>query len=60
MTMGSRDEMFNPENYGMVFCPNCNGSGKSLEEAKGVDICMVCGGFGLIKKGEENNRERKI
>jgi DnaJ-class molecular chaperone len=53
MTMESRDEMFNPEIYGMVSCPNCNGSGKSFDEAKGVDICMVCGGFELVKKGEE-------
>ncbi len=58
--MESRDKSFNPENYGMVFCPHCNGSGKSLDEAKGVDVCKVCGGFGLIKKGEENKREGKI
>ena len=44
---------FNPNKYGMVFCPNCSGSGRSFSDAQGVNVCNVCGGFGLIKK-EEN------
>jgi len=52
--MESKNSRFNPEKIGMVFCPNCEGSGKSFDEDKGVDVCMVCRGFGLIKKGEEN------
>ncbi len=44
------DEAFNPEKYGMIFCPDCRGSGKSFHNAKGAIVCKVCGGFGLIKK----------
>jgi len=49
-TIGKR---FNPETYGMIFCPDCNGSGKSFNDANEVNICKVCGGFGLIKKEEK-------
>jgi hypothetical protein len=36
---------FRPEKYGMVFCPECHGSGKD----KGAKIpCQKCGGFGLL------------
>ena len=44
---------FNPNKYGMIFCPNCSGSGRSFAEAQGVNVCKVCGGFGLIKKEEK-------
>ena len=44
---------FNPNKYGMVFCPNCSGSGRSFADAQGVNVCKVCGGFGLIKKEEK-------
>ena len=44
---------FNPNKYGMVFCPNCSGSGRSFADAQGVNVCEVCGGFGLIKKEEK-------
>jgi hypothetical protein len=44
---------FDPNKYGMIFCPNCSGSGRSFVDAQGVNVCNVCGGFGLIKK-EEN------
>jgi DnaJ-class molecular chaperone len=47
------DEGFKPEKYGMIFCPDCNGSGRSFTEAKGTNVCNVCGGFGLIKKKEK-------
>ena len=43
---------FDPNKYGMIFCPNCSGSGRSFGEAQGVSVCNVCGGFGLIKKEE--------
>jgi rRNA maturation endonuclease Nob1 len=46
------DERFKPERYGMIFCPGCSGSGRSLEDTKGVDVCSICGGFGLIRKDE--------
>lgn len=38
-----------PEKYGMVFCSNCHGSGKYSQRNKGVSVCPVCGGFGLVK-----------
>ena len=44
---------FNPNKYGMIFCPNCRGSGRSFADAQGVNVCKVCGGFGLIKKEEK-------
>ena len=43
---------FNPNKYGMIFCPNCRGSGRFFADAQGVNVCKVCGGFGLIKKEE--------
>jgi hypothetical protein len=46
-------ERFNPEKYGMVFCPDCSGSGKSFLDSKGDNVCKVCGGFGLIRKQQK-------
>jgi DnaJ-class molecular chaperone len=46
-------ERFNPEKYGMIFCPYCSGSGRSFAGAQRVNVCNVCGGFGLIKKEEK-------
>ncbi len=43
---------FDPNRYGMIFCPNCSGSGRSFADAQGANVCNVCGGFGLIKKEE--------
>lgn len=51
-TVGKR---INPERYGMIFCPSCNGSGKSFADAKGVNVCKVCAGFGAIKKEDKNS-----
>jgi DnaJ-class molecular chaperone len=48
-------EGFDPGKYGMVFCPDCRGSGKSFHDARGVNVCRVCGGFGLIKKQEKSS-----
>ena len=50
MKKPSKGKRFHPEKYGMILCPDCGGSGKSTHDAKGADICKVCGGFGLIKK----------
>jgi DnaJ-class molecular chaperone len=49
----------NPERYGMIFCPGCNGSGKSFSDAEGVNVCKVCGGFGAIKKEDKNRFNNK-
>jgi DnaJ-class molecular chaperone len=46
-------ERFNPNKYGMLFCPGCSGSGRVCNDAQGVNVCKVCGGFGLIKKEEK-------
>jgi DnaJ-class molecular chaperone len=43
---------FDPNRYGMIFCPDCRGSGRSFADVQGVNVCKVCGGFGLIKKEE--------
>jgi DnaJ-class molecular chaperone len=50
----TRCEGFNPEKYGMILCPQCNGRGKVFKDAKELNVCVVCGGFGAIKapKGE--------
>jgi ribosomal protein S27E len=45
--MGRR---FNPDKYGMIYCPVCKGSGKLFDEAERQIVCKVCGGFGLIRK----------
>ena len=46
-------ERFNPEKYGMTFCPGCSSSGRFSNDVQGVNVCNVCGGFGLIKKEEK-------
>jgi len=45
----------NPEKYGMVFCPCCNGDGFTQNPTR--QCCPKCGGFGLVKKeAEEDTR----
>jgi rRNA maturation endonuclease Nob1 len=50
--MGRR---FNPDRYGMIYCPVCKGSGKLFTGVEGGVVCKICGGFGLIKKEEEDS-----
>jgi len=52
--MGRR---FNPERYGMIYCPVCKGSGKFFNGLERGVVCKICGGFGYIKKEEENNSD---
>jgi DnaJ-class molecular chaperone len=47
------DRHFNLEKYKMIFCPSCGGTGKSSEGGEGTKVCSHCGGFGYVKK-EEN------
>jgi DnaJ-class molecular chaperone len=47
------DKIFNPEKYGMVFCPNCNGKGKLSKNPGSFNVCSRCGGGGVIKKEKE-------
>jgi DnaJ-class molecular chaperone len=46
---------FEPEKYGMMICPYCNGNGSLLNGSDGMDVCTKCGGFGLVKK--DTNKE---
>jgi hypothetical protein len=38
-----------PASCGMAFCHNCSGSGRFFYGTKGVSVCQVCGGFGLVR-----------
>ena len=53
MKTTSIDKRVHPEKYGMIFCPRCNGSGRSLNDSKEVNVCRACGGFGAIKKEDK-------
>ncbi len=53
--MKNDGKKFDPAKYGMIFCPECEGSGKSLGIGKETNVCAVCGGFGLIKTEEKND-----
>ena len=44
MKKPSKGKSFTPEKYGMIFCPDCGGAGKSFNDGKGANICRVCGG----------------
>ena len=45
--------MLNPEKFGNIQCPHCNGYGSSLKDSEAVNISTRCGGTGLIKKEDE-------
>jgi DnaJ-class molecular chaperone len=47
MDMG---KIFNPEKYGMVFCPDCKGKGKLPKNLEGFNVCSRCGGSGVFEK----------
>ncbi len=47
------NKTFDPEKYGMIFCPMCGGKGFIINPKR--KCCPKCGGFGLIK--EENRPE---
>ena len=53
---------FNPERYGMIYCPVCKGAGKFFDEGEARVVCNICGGFGLIKKkkGENNCDDQRF
>ncbi len=42
-------QRFSPEKYGMIYCPECNGRGKIFKNVREFEVCIDCGGFGLIK-----------
>jgi len=48
-------EKFSPKRYGMTFCPRCSGRGRIFKTLKEFEVCVACGGFGLIKTSEEES-----
>jgi DnaJ-class molecular chaperone len=44
------DIMLDPQKYGYIECPHCNGYGSSLKDPDGVDTCTKCNGWGVIKE----------
>jgi DnaJ-class molecular chaperone len=51
------DKIFDPEKYGMVFCPDCEGKGKLPNNPDGFLVCSRCGGSGAIRKEDEAPEE---
>jgi hypothetical protein len=47
------DKIFDPEKYGMVFSPDCEGKGKLPKNPDGFIVCSRCGGCGTIRKEKE-------
>jgi len=52
------DDNFDPERYGMLFCLECDGNGKLLNDSEDTEICPQCGGFGFIKKEKEPDKKK--
>lgn len=50
---------FDPEEYGMMFCTECRGSGRS-NDRKEISVCRSCGGFGLIKKRGSDFKDKRM
>jgi len=46
---------FDPDKYGLIYCPVCKGSGKLFNGVEERVVCKICGGFGFIKKEEESS-----
>jgi DnaJ-class molecular chaperone len=47
-----KDKRFHPQKYGMAACPLCDGTGRLINKPGGLEeVCLKCGGFGHIKKG---------
>ncbi len=47
----------NLERYPMIFCSNCNGSGKYFYGDRGASVCEICGGFGLVKTERDDAQD---
>ena len=47
------------QNVGSKNCPKCKGASKFFDQDKRVSVCNVCGGFGFIKKEENNVSDQK-
>ena len=44
--------IMNPYKYGYIVCDHCNGYGSSLKDPPGQNICLKCGGHGVVKKAK--------
>jgi rRNA maturation endonuclease Nob1 len=53
------DNNFDPERYGMLFCFECSGNGKLLNDSEDIEICPKCGGFGFIKKEKDPDKKKE-
>ncbi len=51
---GRTRKTFDPNKYGMVICPQCDGDGYILQGEE-RECCPKCGGFGYIKKEPEED-----
>ena len=51
------DKIFNPEKYGIEFCPECKGKGKLSKKPDGYNVCLRCGGSGVVKKEKKAPKE---
>ena len=49
---------FDPDRYGMIFCPACHGQGKFIYGTMEIEVCSVCGGFGLTIKDRQEDEPR--
>jgi DnaJ-class molecular chaperone len=54
------DKIFNPEKYGMKFCSECKGKGKLPKNPHGYNVCLRCGGCGVIIKAPERMENKPI
>ncbi len=48
-------KIIQPEKYGMIVCPECEGQG--YVQAPKRQPCPKCGGFGLIKEKDEKDEK---
>jgi hypothetical protein len=50
---------FNPEKYGMMFCPFCEGASRAPDHEAAEYICSACGGFGWMRRENRFQPESK-
>jgi DnaJ-class molecular chaperone len=42
----------------MLFCLECGGNGKLLNDSDDIEICPKCGGFGFIRKEKDLDKKK--
>jgi hypothetical protein len=45
--------ILNPDKFGYIQFPHCNGYGSALKDPEEVNICTMCRGSGIIPKEDE-------